>query len=54
MAARRNAGLGTLGGATSVATAINDLDEVVGSSQTATGQTHAFLWRDGHMTDLGR
>jgi probable HAF family extracellular repeat protein len=26
---------------------------VVGESTTAAGQTHAFLWRGGHMTDLG-
>ncbi len=45
--------LGTLGGPTSVGLAINDQGHVAGYSQIATGQTHAFLWRDGHMTDLG-
>lgn len=45
--------LGTLGGAWSLATAINDKGQVAGTSQTATGETHAFLWEDGHMTDLG-
>ena len=45
--------LGTLGGSTSIATAINDRAEVVGWSTTATGETHAFLWRQGRMTDLG-
>lgn len=45
--------LGTLGGPTSVGLAVNDEGHVVGDSQTATDQTHAFLWRGGHMTDLG-
>jgi len=52
----RNGGmtdLGTLGGASSTAAAINDHDWVVGWSLTATGVTHAFLWRNGHMADLG-
>jgi probable HAF family extracellular repeat protein len=43
--------LGTLGGTSSQAEAINDLLEVVGSSDTATG-TDAFLWI-GKMFDLG-
>jgi probable HAF family extracellular repeat protein len=46
--------LGTLGGESSYATAINDRGHVVGSSQTSTGDWHGFLWRDGRMTDLGR
>jgi probable HAF family extracellular repeat protein len=45
--------LGTLGGESSYATAINDRGRVVGSSQTAAGDWHGFLWRDGRMTDLG-
>jgi probable HAF family extracellular repeat protein len=45
--------LGTLGGATSHATALNDRGQVVGYSETADGETHAFLWQDGEMTDLG-
>jgi probable HAF family extracellular repeat protein len=44
--------LGTLGGASSRATAINNQDVVVGSSTTATGEVHGFLW-DGTMHDLG-
>lgn len=45
--------LGTLGGESSFATAINDHGDVVGSSQTADGTYHGFLWRNGEMTDLG-
>jgi probable HAF family extracellular repeat protein len=45
--------LGTLGGESSYATAINDRGHVVGSSQTAAGDWHGFLWRGGRMTDLG-
>lgn len=55
--------LGTLGGdqtGLGVSLAIegdrrlsNARGEVVGESQTATGDRHAFLWRDGEMTDLG-
>lgn len=44
--------LGSLGGNESVATALNDRREVVGYSQTAHGEEHAFLWRKGQMTDL--
>ncbi len=45
--------LGTLGGAYGTAYAINDLGQVVGSSQTASGSTHAFLWQNGVIRDLG-
>jgi probable HAF family extracellular repeat protein len=44
--------LGTLGGALSQATDINDLGQVVGSSGTAAGEVHAFLFTDGSMVDL--
>ena len=53
--------LGTLGGATSstASTAVvggrtlNERGDVVGDSATASGETHAFLWRRGRMIDLG-
>jgi probable HAF family extracellular repeat protein len=45
--------LGTLGGPTSEATAVNESAQVVGHSTTVTGETHAFLWQRGAMTDLG-
>jgi len=47
-------GLGTLGGGFAEPFAINDVGQVVGLSQTATGERHAFLWTaTGGMTDLG-
>ena len=45
--------LGTLGGSTSIALAINAGGQVVGDSETATGEQHGFLWENGTMTDLG-
>jgi probable HAF family extracellular repeat protein len=45
--------LGTLGGRGSVATGVNDLGVVVGYSDTADNDTHAFRWERGVMTDLG-
>jgi probable HAF family extracellular repeat protein len=45
--------LGTLGGASSKAFGINQRGDVVGQSETADGRTHAFLSRNGRMTDLG-
>ena len=45
--------LGTLGGASSQANAINDRGQIVGWAETSSGQTHAFLWEKGHMRDLG-
>jgi probable HAF family extracellular repeat protein len=46
--------LGTLGGDSSYATAMNDRGAVVGRSQVADGTYHGVLWRNGAMTDLGR
>jgi probable HAF family extracellular repeat protein len=45
--------LGTLGGSTSVATAINDAGQVVGFATTAAGSQHAFLFSGGVLQDLG-
>ena len=45
--------LGTLGGEGSEALAINDVGQVVGWSQTASGEPHPFLWENGKMRDLG-
>ncbi|UJP40321.1 hypothetical protein [Cellulomonas palmilytica] len=44
--------LGTLGGESTVPTAVSDRGQVVGRSQVADGRWHAFLWDDGVMTDL--
>ena len=35
------------------AAAINDHNQIVGWSTTASGNHHAFLWQNGKMTDLG-
>lgn len=45
--------LGTLGGKTSAAYAVNDQGAVVGEASSASGEVHAFLWQNGLMTDLG-
>ena len=46
--------LGTLGGAGSAATAVNNSGQVAGEAQTAGGDSHAFLWTAaGGMVDLG-
>jgi probable HAF family extracellular repeat protein len=46
--------LGTLGGSSSYALALNQSGQVVGDSSTASGQVHAFSWtKAGGMIDLG-
>ena len=55
--------LGTLGGTASLAVDVNNLGQVTGFAQNATPdsysivglgtQTHAFLWKNGRMHDLG-
>jgi probable HAF family extracellular repeat protein len=42
-----------LGGSYSEAYGINDAGQVVGYSETASGETHAFVAENGVMTDLG-
>jgi len=44
--------LGTLGGFHASALGINNLGQVVGSAQTASDESHAFLWYDGRMIDI--
>jgi probable HAF family extracellular repeat protein len=44
--------LGSLGGAETQGRDINDAGQIVGWSQTANGQRHAFLWENGTMVDL--
>ena len=46
-------GSGTLGGLSAQAFDINEAGDIVGSSTNAALRSHAFLWRDGLMTDLG-
>jgi probable HAF family extracellular repeat protein len=46
-------GTGTLGGENSIANDISDAGYVTGYSDTAAGERRAFLWRDGHMTEIG-
>ena len=46
--------LGTLGGNSSTANAVNGSGQVVGDSETSSGQSHAFSWTQaGGMVDLG-
>ena len=46
--------LGTLGGSSSWSRAVNNRGEVVGASETANGELHAFLWSPLRgMIDLG-
>jgi probable HAF family extracellular repeat protein len=46
--------LGTLsGGTSSVAAGINNNGQIVGDSATSSGDTHAFVYSGGTMTDLG-
>lgn len=45
--------LGTLGGKSSDAVAVNQRGDAVGESATRSGLSHAFLWRHGKMIDLG-
>lgn len=45
--------LGSLGGAVTHATDLNERGVVVGASETKRGSTHAFVWRTGKMRDLG-
>lgn len=44
--------LGNLGGSVGHASALNNSNQVVGWSQTASGVQHAFLWVNGQMQDL--
>src|SRR5260370_37237444 len=45
--------LGTLGGAFSLAGGLNDKGEGEGFAGLSVTSVHAFLWRNGIMTDLG-
>jgi probable HAF family extracellular repeat protein len=45
--------LGTLGGISSEASAVNNFGDVVGAAATDGGRSHAFLYRTGQLFDLG-
>ncbi len=45
--------LGTLGGSTSRAHAINEAGQIVGWAETEEGSMRAVLWQSGTVTDLG-
>lgn len=45
--------LGTLGGNSTRPSDFNDFGQIVGSSLTASGATHAFIWENGTLRDLG-
>jgi probable HAF family extracellular repeat protein len=45
--------IGTLGGDSSRAFAVNDQGYVAGDAQTASGEWHAFVYRGGEITDVG-
>ncbi|XSG77368.1 HAF repeat-containing protein [Herpetosiphon llansteffanensis] len=45
--------LGTLGGPNSVAIDVSNGERIIGNSDTANGESHAFMWYRGTMTDLG-
>lgn len=50
---RRSVDLGTLGGYESCATSINNQGVIVGWSLNKEAKDHAFVYRNGHMDDLG-
>lgn len=53
LAGYRMVDLGTFGGDSSYASAMNDHGDVVGRAQAADGTYRGFLWRHGRMIDLG-
>lgn len=46
--------LGAFGGNWSTGRFINQAGELVGQYETASGESHAFLYKEGTMTDLGK